>query len=160
MIGGSFTAYNGTDRNSIARLNSDGSLDTNFNPGTGLTGSNNFVSSIALQSDGKILIGGGFITYNNYTTFHVCRIIGSTDTTSISIKQNKSFLTLYPNPAKGQFFVNVANPTTVQVLNSLGQVVITQKVAGITEINTASLPSGLYTVLAEGYKATSLIITK
>ncbi|MFM8363476.1 MAG: delta-60 repeat domain-containing protein, partial [Haliscomenobacter sp.] len=61
LIGGSFSSYNGTARNRVARLNADGSLDTGFNPGTG---ANNTVSTFAVQSDGKILIGGSFSSYN------------------------------------------------------------------------------------------------
>ena len=78
IIGGSFTAYNGTDRNSIARLNTDGSLDTNFNPRIGIGGSlggnSSFLYSIALQSDGKILIGGGFSTYSAITRNGIARL--------------------------------------------------------------------------------------
>jgi uncharacterized delta-60 repeat protein len=55
VIGGSFTAINGTTRNYLARLNSDGSLDTGFAPTIGGP-----VSTIAIQSDGKILAGGSF----------------------------------------------------------------------------------------------------
>lgn len=62
LIGGAFTSYNGTARNRIARLNTDGSLDTDFNPGTGF---NSRVFSIALQNDGKVLVGGGFSSYNS-----------------------------------------------------------------------------------------------
>ncbi|MGI8967189.1 MAG: delta-60 repeat domain-containing protein, partial [Limisphaerales bacterium] len=62
LIGGEFNslAPNGgaaVPRNSIARLNADGTLDTAFNPNA-----NNSVDSIAAQSDGKILIGGQFTT--------------------------------------------------------------------------------------------------
>ncbi len=57
LIGGIFTAVNGTSRNGIARLNSDGSLDTSFNPGSGLNGS---PSSILVQADARIVLGGGF----------------------------------------------------------------------------------------------------
>ncbi len=35
IIGGNFTTFNGSNRNRIARLNPDGSLDNSFNPGTG-----------------------------------------------------------------------------------------------------------------------------
>ena len=69
-------------------------------------------------------------------------------------------LNVYPNPAKDQFFVNVANPTTLQVLKTLGQVVITQTIDANTAINTTSLPAGVYTLKAEGFKATSLVVTK
>src|SRR5256714_13126067 len=60
LLGGDFTTLspNGgapVTRNRIARLNPDGTLDTAFNPNA--TGS---VDTIALQTDGKILVGGGF----------------------------------------------------------------------------------------------------
>ena len=47
-------------RDGIFRLLSDGSVDPNFNPVT----LNGFVYGVALQSDGKILIGGSFTTIN------------------------------------------------------------------------------------------------
>jgi len=62
LIGGAFTSYNGTARNRIARLNTDGSLDTDFNPGTGFSSR---VFSLSLQDDGKLIVGGGFTSYNS-----------------------------------------------------------------------------------------------
>src|SRR5437867_3292553 len=68
IIGGSFSHYNGISRNNIARLNPDGSLDASFDPGTGAENNNpgttHFVRAIALQPDRKIIIGGGFFSYN------------------------------------------------------------------------------------------------
>ncbi|HEX9963225.1 MAG TPA: delta-60 repeat domain-containing protein, partial [Pyrinomonadaceae bacterium] len=60
LIGGLFTSLSPNGgaaiaRNRVARLNSDGTLDTSFNPNP-----DNNVFSIAVQSDGKILIGGAF----------------------------------------------------------------------------------------------------
>ena len=55
LIGGAFNTVLGVARKNIARLNSDGTLDTTFN-----TGTNGYVSAIAVQPDGKILIGGEF----------------------------------------------------------------------------------------------------
>jgi hypothetical protein len=52
---GYFTTYNSTARNYIARLNTDGTLDTSFNPGAALN-DGPLISSV--QPDGKILIGG------------------------------------------------------------------------------------------------------
>ena len=62
LVGGSFDALGGggigtTTRNRIGRLNPDGSLDTSFNPGA-----NDFVRTLAIQGDGKILVGGDFNT--------------------------------------------------------------------------------------------------
>src|SRR6266478_4503902 len=60
LIGGDFTtlAPNGgvsVTRNRIARLNPDGTMDTAFNPNA-----NSSVFAIAVQTDGKILVGGLF----------------------------------------------------------------------------------------------------
>jgi uncharacterized delta-60 repeat protein len=68
VIGGKFTVVNGVTRNRIARLNADGSLDAAFdpnieprdynaNPDASLTPE---VMALALQADGKIVVGGGF----------------------------------------------------------------------------------------------------
>jgi uncharacterized delta-60 repeat protein len=83
LIGGEFATYNGTARKGIARLNADGSLDTNFNPGTGV---DNYVDAIALQSDGKIIIGGRFTTYNGTNRSSIARLNadGSLDTGFLS----------------------------------------------------------------------------
>ena len=62
VVGGDFTMLAGggagtTARNRIARLNPDGSLDPAFNPGADAS-----VLALAVQSDGKILVGGNFTT--------------------------------------------------------------------------------------------------
>ncbi len=62
LIGGSFYAVNGVSRGGIARLNADGSLDGTFL--NGMSGAGGAVNAIALQPDGKVVIGGGFGTVN------------------------------------------------------------------------------------------------
>lgn len=71
IIGGAFSAYNGTTINCIARLNTNGTLDATFNPGTG---ANSRIQTTAIQSDGKIIIGGYFTSYNGTTINHIARI--------------------------------------------------------------------------------------
>jgi uncharacterized delta-60 repeat protein len=61
LIGGGFSSYNGTARNRIARLNPNGSLDTTFDPGVG---PDDVVDRMVLQKDGKPVIGGRFLNYN------------------------------------------------------------------------------------------------
>jgi uncharacterized delta-60 repeat protein/prepilin-type N-terminal cleavage/methylation domain-containing protein len=80
LIGGNFTAVNGTTRNRIARLNTDGTLDTTF--ANGLAGANDTVQTIALQTDGRILIGGGFNSLHGTARSYVARLNadGSVDT--------------------------------------------------------------------------------
>jgi uncharacterized delta-60 repeat protein len=62
IVAGCFTTLGGggtgtTTRRSIGRLHADGSLDTTFDGGT-----NGCVDAVAVQPDGKILVGGGFST--------------------------------------------------------------------------------------------------
>jgi uncharacterized delta-60 repeat protein len=72
LVGGGFTTMGGQTRNRIARLNADGSLDSGFNPGT--PGSVSSVSTLALQADGKILLGGIFSILGPYGRANVARI--------------------------------------------------------------------------------------
>jgi uncharacterized delta-60 repeat protein len=72
LIGGIFTACNGTSRGNIARLNDDGSLDTSFLASG--AGANASVNAIVLESDGKVLIGGDFTTYNGTIRGHIARL--------------------------------------------------------------------------------------
>jgi uncharacterized delta-60 repeat protein len=70
MIGGGFT-YLGFTTNSryyVARLNTDGTLDSTFNAGV-ITGS--AVNAVAVQPDGKVLVGG---TFSQFSTYGVSRL--------------------------------------------------------------------------------------
>lgn len=82
LIGGDFSKYNGVARGSIARLHPDGSLDPSFDSGKGTT-LDNPIMSIALQSDGKIMIAGSFYTYQGTRRVNLARLNtdGSLDTT-------------------------------------------------------------------------------
>ena len=61
LVGGDFTTLGGQPRNSIGRLNADGTLDSGFNPAVGADYLP-YVYSLAVQADGKILVGGDFTT--------------------------------------------------------------------------------------------------
>ncbi|MFD2719080.1 beta strand repeat-containing protein [Hymenobacter monticola] len=64
LVGGDFTAYNGNANapDYVLRLNPDGLLDNSFNNGG--AGANGIVQALAVQADGKVLVGGGFTDYN------------------------------------------------------------------------------------------------
>ena len=81
LVGGVFTHYNGTPRSGILKLNADGTLDTGFAP-TGLSGTLRYIMKITVQSDGKILIGGGFTSVNGTYRNNIARLNadGSLDT--------------------------------------------------------------------------------
>ena len=82
LVGGDFTTYQGVAANRIIRLNTDGSRDTSFVMGTGF---NNTVNSIVLQSDGKIVVGGNYTTYQGVAANRIIRLNtdGSRDTTFV-----------------------------------------------------------------------------
>ena len=89
LIGGDFIAFNNTNRNGIARLNTDGTLDLSFDPGTGANGR---VFSLALQPDGYVLIGGDFTTVNGVVRPHVARLYGDSVTPSLNIARSNAFV--------------------------------------------------------------------
>ncbi|MBK8341340.1 MAG: delta-60 repeat domain-containing protein [Flavobacteriales bacterium] len=71
VAAGTFQYFNGSVRHGILRLNVDGSLDATFTIGAGF---DQYVSSIALQSDGKILVGGGFTSFNGTARSRIARL--------------------------------------------------------------------------------------
>ncbi|MGB1711825.1 MAG: delta-60 repeat domain-containing protein, partial [Miltoncostaeaceae bacterium] len=74
VVGGQFTAYDGTSRPRIARLNADGSLDTSFAPGAGFDAP---VAAVAMQADGGISVGGSFTAFAGAATPFVTRLLGT-----------------------------------------------------------------------------------
>ena len=103
VIVGAFENYNGVPRHAVARLNSDGSLDAAFDPGAGPDYSASFIAphAVVVQPDGKIVIGGGFLSYNGVARRGVARLNsnGSLDT---SFDQ--------PNGADGQVYALAVAP--------------------------------------------------
>jgi uncharacterized delta-60 repeat protein len=68
---GIFTSYSGIPFNRIVRINSDASVDDTFNIGTGF---NNGAAIVSIQPDGKILVGGGFTSYNGTPANKIIRL--------------------------------------------------------------------------------------
>jgi uncharacterized delta-60 repeat protein len=74
LVGGRYTSLDGNTANGLVRLNTDGTLDSGFDIGTGFD-NNGEVYSIALQPDGKILVGGGFTSFDgNYLNTRLVRL--------------------------------------------------------------------------------------
>ena len=71
LVGGHFSRVNSTPRNSIARINPDGSADETFDPGTGPDG---FVECIRLQPDGRAVLAGYFSQINGVPRFRTARL--------------------------------------------------------------------------------------
>ncbi|MCP5527328.1 MAG: immunoglobulin domain-containing protein, partial [Verrucomicrobiales bacterium] len=76
LVGGGFSTLCGQPRSYLGRLNSDGTLDNSFTTGveeddpTRIT----TVYSLALQTDGKILVGGYFNRLGGQPRYHIGRL--------------------------------------------------------------------------------------
>ncbi|MRR32945.1 hypothetical protein EG834_22015, partial [bacterium] len=77
--GAGYGAIDGVPFTGIARLNTDGSLDQTFNPGSG---TNSIVDWVAVQADGKIVMGGRFTRVRGVNRAYIARLNpnGSLDT--------------------------------------------------------------------------------
>ena len=71
VVGGTFGRVNGVSSNNIARLNSDGSTDSFFDPGSGFDGP---VLAIAIDSENRIVVGGAFSTYKGEAASGLVRL--------------------------------------------------------------------------------------
>jgi uncharacterized delta-60 repeat protein len=71
LVAGFFTQINGNSRNRIARLNPDNSVDDSFAIGTG---ANAEVSALVVQSDGKIVLAGGFTQFKSVSCGRLVRL--------------------------------------------------------------------------------------
>jgi uncharacterized delta-60 repeat protein len=120
LIGGAFTTVqpngdsNKHDRNYISRFNNDGSLDDAFDPNA-----NDQINALAVQSDGKIIIGGLFTTLrpNNAataTTRNRLARLNADGTLDASFN---------PNIGVGTYTTQLAQVTSI-VVQANGQIVI------------------------------------
>jgi uncharacterized delta-60 repeat protein len=112
VIGGIFTDIRGVTQNGIARLNTDGSLDTGFNTGVnpGVSGVGTAVYAIAIQSDGKILIGGPFTSARGTTQNYIARLNtnGSLDTgfnTGGTVGTDNTVTSIFIQPTTGKIVI-------------------------------------------------------
>ena len=140
LVGGDFTTLNGQSvPQRLIRLNSDGSLDTTFTNALG-SGLDNSVFSLAIQQDGKTLVGGDFTTLNTQNIPHrLVRLNPIELLTNIVINPiNPSILTntIIQFFATGQY-------SEGQISNLTDQVNWTSSDPLIATINTNGLASGL-----------------
>ncbi len=80
LLAGIFTNVNGSAKNYLVRLNSDGSVDTGFDDGTGPQGSFGLVGDIRgmqVLTNGEIIVGGDFNNYNGTTRNGLTRLFSN-----------------------------------------------------------------------------------
>ncbi|MGB9604118.1 MAG: Calx-beta domain-containing protein, partial [Limisphaerales bacterium] len=118
VIGGAFTRVYGAIRNGIARVNPDGSVDTTFATGAG---ANDVVNAVALQNDGKVVIGGAFTTVRNQSMKAIARLNpdGTLDASFIPVSIEGTVRTIAID-ASGRIIIGGAFVVTAQNYQSYG----------------------------------------
>lgn len=148
FINGSFTLYNQVATNYIAKVNSDGTIDANFDTGTG---PDHFVNETYVQQDGKILIGGDFNTYNGIAINGIARLGNSLLTTLLTTFDNS--ITLYPNPFNDIITISSQHPlteeATLTIYTMSGKLLKFEKVTPQNRLLVDGLSSGMYLLKIE-----------
>lgn len=127
IIGGAFLNYNLLPRGQIAKIDSNGTLDQTFLYNTsGLyMGPSNYVTSLEMQADKKIIVAGAFTEFDFITHNRLVRLIDTNYTTGFLNNDSPDFI-LFPNPNQGRFtviFQHDAQKCLLEIINALGQTV-------------------------------------
>lgn len=143
LIGGNFNLINDQNYKNIVRLNTDGSIDSSINFGSGF---NSSVRAIDIQADGKTLVLGDFSTYDGNTVRRLARL--QTDLLSTDKFSESKKLTVYPNPCKD--FVSLdyegGNILGYSIVDLSGRTIQSGN-GHLTTINTSNLASGNYILM-------------
>ena len=107
-LGGIMSTYNGSIREGVARVFSDGTLDTQFNSSTNYPGPQ--IRCLAIQGDGKVLAGGSFTLFNSFPRTNLVRLYGDNYPAEIVTQPQSRNVAVGTNVT---FSVDVSNPTTV-----------------------------------------------
>jgi uncharacterized delta-60 repeat protein len=159
LLTGRFTTFNGSSAQGIARLNSDGSLDTAFMNNIG-TGANGPIRSVFLRrSDGKIVLSGSFTSFNGTTRDRIV-MLNSSGTIDTAFTDSAGSTLDTPAKAMGSFFniLLVATDTKLVALTfSSGAVsssfttAIGTSASGIEAIETQLINTQVRIVLAGSF---------
>lgn len=151
LIGGDFYYYNGVKRLGIVRLNSNGTLDTSFNPIEINDFYRSVVTEILVQPDGKILIGGIFGSPNHSNSNLVLIRLNSNGTIDNSFSiGNVDGSTYYVNIGSGLY-----SPIAKLALLSDGKIIAA---GGFTKYNNIDVRS-IIKLLPNGQLDTSFNVS-
>lgn len=137
----------------LTRFNANGTLDTTFSgDGVQLTTMNGAdANAICIQTDGKIVVGGGnFLSGGNTGNYALARYLGD-NSLSVDELDANSIVQIYPNPAKNSIYLNLVNNATATTAYSIYDTTGKKIKEGTIEnhenaINIESLPRGIYLV--------------
>jgi uncharacterized delta-60 repeat protein len=116
IVVGDFVSFNGVSSPRIARINLDGTLDSNFstNVGLGFTSSSFTASTtgVDVQANGRIIVVGSFLSFNNTTANNMVRLFAS-GTRDMSFNPTSVGWMRTVEVLPNQFFVVTGSPSFV-----------------------------------------------
>jgi uncharacterized delta-60 repeat protein len=146
LVGGGFTAVGGQERNYLARLNSDGSLDADFAISVTLGST---VLALAVMPDGKILIGGGFDKIDGQAHSPLARL-NSDGSLDASFPDQGKFVDVYFGP--GFVFALAVQPDGKTVIGGDFATIASKQHTFAARLNAdGSLEKGLPDLAPDGY---------
>jgi uncharacterized delta-60 repeat protein len=149
LVGGNFVRLGGQTRANIGRLNADGSLDSSFNPGVGGLGIwSTYVSSLAVQADGKILVGGNFTTLGGQTRNCIGRLNNTAPATQNLTFDGSAITWLRGGTSPEVWRTTFDLSTNGTDWSSLGA---GARIGGGWQLANTSLPSTTGTIRARGF---------
>ena len=126
VVGGGFSQLGGLIRAGIAEFKADGSINSGFDPGIGVSGT---VYALALRPDGRLILGGAFTAVNGVTRPNLAQlnVDGSLDLSfNPGLGPNATVRTLAlaanDKVVIGGFFTSYAEQTRIYIarVNSTG----------------------------------------
>ena len=128
LLAGYFSIFNGVTRKGIVRLQADGTVDSGFNPGSGVNTPDAYpILCLTRQSDGKALIAGNFTQLNGTNINRIARLNSDTSSTTL----------------------NLLSPQIYFGMNLSGVVSNTYRIEYTSKFNTPSLWTPLFNVLLQ-----------
>lgn len=121
IIGGTLTTYDGAPIARIARLNVDGSLDGSFDPGDG---ANALINTMVMQGDGRILIGGGFTSYDGVDRNRIARIWNEVTMSTPGTEAPRPHVQADPSGSVFTVRWDVVGPVELIVVDVAGELVL------------------------------------
>lgn len=142
IIAGNFTKCNGISNKAIARLNSDGSLDSTFSSGTGVN--SNVSKSLISKTNNEVFIVGGFSSYNEISRPRIAKILLGSDLSTTDDSQDFE-IEVYPNPTHSKLFISNNNFRNYEILNFAGQKLLSSSI-NTSYVDVSDLLKGTYII--------------
>jgi Domain of unknown function (DUF5122) beta-propeller/Secretion system C-terminal sorting domain len=169
-IGGQFSSYDGflePARRKLTKISTNnGNRDLAFGQPYYNEQFNGIVYTTTLQPDNRLIVGGAFTKYKDFTANYITRIepISGNQGRASNIETNETIfpneILIYPNPSNSIFNLDLNNNNQIfenySVHNILGQKIINQKIINnnINEINLENYPNGFYILSLENLEKT------